>query len=92
MELLEKVLNAQNLVDATNAVLANRGAGGVDKLSVEQFKEKYERGEINFEEIKELIKNRKYNPQPVKRVYIPKENGDKRGLEIPTIMDRIIQL
>lgn len=91
MELLEKVLNAQNLVEATNAVLANKGAGGVDKLSVEQFKEKYERGEINFEEIKELIRNRKYNPQPVKRVYIPKENGDKRGLGIPTIMDRIIQ-
>ena len=91
MELLEKVLNAQNLADATNAVLANKGAGGVDKLSVEQFKEKYERGEINFEEIKELIRIRKYNPQPVRRVYIPKENGDKRGLGIPTIMDRIIQ-
>ena len=91
MELLEKVLNAQNLVDATNSVLANKGAGGVDKISVEQFKEKYERGEINFEEIKELIRNRKYNPLPVRRVYIPKENGDKRGLGIPTIMDRIIQ-
>lgn len=91
MELLEKVLNAQNLVDATNAVLANKGAGGVDKLSVEEFKEKYERGEINFEEIKKLIRNRKYNPQPVRRVYIPKENGDKRGLGIPTVMDRIIQ-
>ena len=63
MELLEKVLNAHNLVDATNAVLANKGAGGVDKISVEQFKEKYERGEINFEEIKELIRNRKYNPK-----------------------------
>ena len=91
MELLEKVLNAQNLADATNAVLANKGAGGVDKLSVEQFKEKYERGEINFEEIKELIRKRKYDPLPVRRVYIPKENGDKRGLGIPTIMDRIIQ-
>ena len=91
MELLEKVLNAQNLADATNAVLANKVAGGVDKLSVEQFKEKYERGEINFEEIKELIRKRKYDPLPVRRVYIPKENGDKRGLGIPTIMDRIIQ-
>lgn len=91
MELLEKVLNAQNIVDATNAVLANKGAGGIDKVSVEQFKEKYERGEINLEEIKELIRNRKYDPLPVRRVYIPKENGDKRGLGIPTIMDRIIQ-
>ena len=90
MELLEKVLNAQNLADATNAVLANKGAGGVDKLSVEQFKEKYERGEINFEEIKELIRIRKYNPQPVRRVYIPKENGDKRGLGIPTVVETAV--
>ena len=91
MELLEKVLNAQNLVDATNAVLANKGAGGVDKISVEQFKEKYERGEINFEEIKELIRNRKYNPLPVRRVYIPKSNGKLRPLGIPCVIDRVIQ-
>ena len=40
---------------------------------------------------KEQIRNRKYKPSSVKRVYIPKENGDKRGLGIPTVVDRLIQ-
>lgn len=43
------------------------------------------------EEIKEKIRNRKYKPSPVKRVYIPKDNGEKRGLGIPTVVDRVIQ-
>ena len=43
------------------------------------------------EDIKEQIRKRKYKPSPVRRVYIPKDNGDKRGLGIPTVVDRLIQ-
>ena len=91
MELLEKVLDAENIVDAYRKVLSNKGAGGIDNITCEEFSKMIKNGEINFEEIKEQIRTRKYNPSPVKRVYIPKENGDKRGLGIPTVIDRVIQ-
>ena len=88
MELLEKVLDDKNLFRAYEQVYKNKGASGVDGITVDElgyymFKHK--------EEIKEQIRNRKYKPSPVKRVYIPKENGDKRGLGIPTVVDRLIQ-
>lgn len=91
MEILERVLDGGNLVEAMNKVLANKGAAGIDKVTTEQFKEAFNSGKVNFEEIKEEIRNRKYDPNAVRRVYIPKPNGDKRGLGIPTVMDRIIQ-
>lgn len=91
MELLEKVLDGQNIADAIEKVLSNKGAGGIDGVSIQKFKEEIKNGNINFEIIKEKIRNRKYNPSPVRRVYIPKDNGDKRGLGIPTIIDRVIQ-
>ena len=89
MELVEKVLNGSNIAEAIEKVVRNKGAGGIDKVSVEEFKKAVENKEINFEEIKEQIRNRKYKPSPVRRVYIPKENGDKRGLGIPTVLDRV---
>ena len=91
MEILERVLDGKNIAEAVNKVLSNKGAGGIDKITTEKFKEMYNNNEINFEEIKEQIRNRKYKPSPVRRVYIPKENGDKRGLGIPNIIDRVIQ-
>ena len=88
MELLEKVLDDKNLFEAYKQVYKNKGTSGVDGVTVDElgyymFKHK--------EEIKEQIRNRKYKPSPVRRVYIPKENGDKRGLGIPTVVDRLIQ-
>lgn len=88
MELLEKVLDDKNLFLAYKQVYKNKGASGIDGVTVDElgaymYKHK--------EEIKEQIRTRKYKPSPVKRVYIPKENGDKRGLGIPTVVDRLIQ-
>ena len=88
MELLEKVLNDNNLFKAYKQVYKNKGASGVDGVTVDEL------GYYMYshkEEIKEQIRNRKYKPSPVRRVYIPKDNGDKRGLGIPTVVDRLIQ-
>lgn len=88
MELLEKVLENKNLEIAYKQVYDNKGTSGVDGITVKQL-EKYMTE--NIENIKEQIRTRKYQPSPVRKVYIPKENGDKRGLGIPTVIDRVIQ-
>ena len=88
MSLIEEVLSKDNIEKAYKRVYQNKGEGGVDEVSVYELKDYLDK---NFEEIKEKIKTRKYKPSPVKRVYIPKENGDKRGLGIPTVVDRVIQ-
>ena len=88
MELLEKILNDKNLYHAYKQVYKNKGASGVDGITVEEL------GVYLFqhkEEIKEQIRNLKYKPSPVRRVEIPKENGKKRKLGIPTAVDRVIQ-
>ena len=88
MELLEKVLDDKNLFRAYEQVYKNKGASGVNGITVDEL------GYYMYqhkEEIKEQIRGRKYKPSPVRRVYIPKDNGDKRGLGIPTVVDRVIQ-
>lgn len=88
MELLEKVLDENNLKFAYKQVYQNKGTSGIDKVTVEEL-ENYMKE--NIDNIKEQIRKRKYIPRPVRRVYIPKDNGDKRGLGIPTVMDRVLQ-
>lgn len=88
MELLEKILNPENLNKAYKKVYQNKGASGVDGITVEEIADYIK---DNKERITNQIRNRKYKPQPVRRVQIPKENGKKRNLGIPTVMDRIIQ-
>ena len=88
MELLEKVLDDDNLTEACSQVYRNKGASGIDGITVNEL---YPYFYEHKEEIKEQIRNRKYKPSPVRRVYIPKDNGDKRGLGIPTVIDRVIQ-
>jgi len=88
VELIEKVLSNQNLYEAYLQVYRNKGASGIDGVTVDELGEYlYE----NKEEIKKQILNRKYKPQPVRRVEIPKENGKMRLLGIPTVVDRVLQ-
>lgn len=88
MELLEKVLEDRNLFEAYKQVYKNKGTSGVDGVTVDELGHYMY---LHKDEIKEQIRNRKYKPSPVRRVYIPKDNGDKRKLGIPTVVDRVIQ-
>lgn len=88
MELLDKILNQENLNKAYKKVVSNKGVAGVDGVTVDEVAEYIKE---HKEEVISKIKERKYKPQPVKRVQIPKENGKMRNLGIPTVIDRIIQ-
>jgi len=87
-DLLEKVLCRDNLNKAYKRVKANKGASGVDGMTIDEalpwLKE-------HRNELLESIRNGKYKPSPVRRVEIPKDNGGVRKLGIPTVIDRIIQ-
>lgn len=87
-ELLEKILSKDNMNLAYKKVCANKGAGGVDEVTVEELGEYIKE---NWESIREQIRKREYKPQPVRRVEIPKPSGGVRKLGIPTVMDRVIQ-
>ena len=88
MKLIEKIVSEENLNEAMKRVEANKGASGVDKMQVSELESYFKE---HKEEIKTSIMEMKYKPQPVRRVYIPKPNGKKRPLGIPTVADRVIQ-
>ena len=87
-EMLERILSDENIRRAKKRVYANKGAGGVDGVIVQELDEYMSR---NWESIKQQIRERKYKPQPVLRVEIPKPNGGVRKLGIPTVIDRTIE-
>jgi len=88
MELIEKILSEENINEAIKRVKSNKGAPGVDKMTVNEIDEYFR---VHKEEIKNSIMAMKYKPQPVRRVYIPKANGKKRPLGIPVVTDRVVQ-
>lgn len=88
MELIEKILSEENLQKAIRKVKKNKGAPGVDKMTVQEVEEWFNQYK---EELISKILNKQYKPMPVKRVYIPKPNGKQRALGIPTVVDRVIQ-
>lgn len=87
-DIITKILDRNNLNLAFKNVKANKGASGIDKLSIEET-EKFIKEHKN--QIVWQLYNRKYQPQPVRRVEIPKANGGVRKLGIPTVLDRVIQ-
>jgi RNA-directed DNA polymerase len=88
MDLLEQILSNQNMNDAYFRVYRNKGASGVDGITVDELKDylKEHKGEL-----RQRIRTRKYQPQAALRVEIPKENGKMRKLGIPTVVDRVVQ-
>jgi group II intron reverse transcriptase/maturase len=86
--LLEKILDRNNLNRAYKRVKANKGAPGIDGMTVEDAPKWLKE---HREELLESIRSGKYKPQPVRRKEIPKPDGDVRKLGIPTVVDRIIQ-
>lgn len=88
MKLIEKILSEENLNEAVKRVKTNKGACGIDKMPVGELEEYFRK---HKEEIISSIMNTTYKPQPVRRVYIPKPNGKKRPLGIPTAVDRVVQ-
>ena len=86
--LLERILSADNIRRAWKQVRANKGAPGVDGVTVEQFPGIFR--EL-WPKIRSTLFEGTYAPSPVLRVEIPKPDGSKRPLGIPTVLDRIIQ-
>jgi RNA-directed DNA polymerase len=86
--MLEYILSPSNLNAAYLQVKRNKGAGGVDKMEVESLKDYLV---SHKDELVTSILQGKYRPNPVRRVEIPKDNGQKRQLGIPTVVDRVVQ-
>ena len=88
MDLIEVIISKENLNRAYKKVVSNKGTSGIDEMTVKELGN-YIRE--HKDEIISSLRNRTYMPKPVRRVYIPKSNGKKRPLGIPTVLDRTIQ-
>lgn len=86
--LLEDILDRENLRYAWSRVRSNKGSAGIDGMSVADFPAF---SQVHMIRIIDQIRQGRYAPAPVKRVWIPKPDGSKRPLGIPTVLDRVIQ-
>jgi group II intron reverse transcriptase/maturase len=86
--LIDKVYRMENLYEAWLEVKKNKGSGGVDGVTIERFEKNLG---TNLREIQRLLQQDRYEPDPVLRHYIKKDNGKLRPLGIPTVRDRVIQ-
>ena len=86
---MEAILSRENMMAALSRVVANKGAPGIDKMTVEQLKPHLM---AHWPRIKEDLLAGRYRPAPVRGVEIPKPRGKgMRQLGIPTVLDRLIQ-
>jgi RNA-directed DNA polymerase len=86
--LMEQMLSSENLRLAYKQVMRNRGASGVDGVTVEQLQDHLWK---HWDRVKVELQTGTYRPAPVKRIEIPKADGGKRMLGVPTVLDRMIQ-
>jgi RNA-directed DNA polymerase len=86
--LMEDVVSRGNMMAAYKRVVSNKGAPGIDRMTVDQLKEYLTE---HWPRIREELLNETYRPQPVLKVEIPKPDGGMRTLGIPTVVDRLIQ-
>jgi RNA-directed DNA polymerase len=88
VHLLERILSRENMQRAWKRVRANKGAPGIDGMSIEEFPDF---ARLNWDSIRESLLAGTYQPSPVRRVEIPKDTGGTRPLGIPIVLDRLIQ-
>lgn len=86
--LLDAILSKDNLNLAWKRVRSNKGAAGIDGISINEFLEHFKQV---GNDIVDTIRQGCYQPLPVRRIYIRKSDGGRRGLGIPTVFDRVIQ-
>jgi len=87
--LMQRALTRENLQRAWEQVKANHGAPGIDGMTVEQFADFIRSSQ--WASVRKSLEDGTYEPQPVRRVYIPKDSGGRRPLGIPTVLDRVIE-
>ena len=85
---LEDIVTDTNLIEAYKRIRQNKGSAGVDGMDSVQAHDYIME---NLDTIRKSVLDGRYKPQPVRRVYIPKDNGKMRQLGIPTVVDRVIQ-
>jgi len=88
INIIDRIVTNRNLWRAYQKVKENGGAPGVDGITVHELKSHMRK---YFEPLKMKLKDGTYQPQPVKRVAIPKSDGSKRYLGIPCVLDRVVQ-
>jgi group II intron reverse transcriptase/maturase len=86
--LLEKIVDRDTMNNAFKRVKSNKGAHGIDGMGVNELLQHLKE---NGSQLRQSILDGKYRPNPVRRVEIPKEDGKKRMLGIPTVVDRVVQ-
>jgi RNA-directed DNA polymerase len=87
--LMDKIYAGRTLQSAWQRVKSNKGAAGIDRISIERFEGQAEQ---YLQELQQQLKAGTYQPQAVRRVNIPKAGGGTRPLGIPTVKDRVVQM